>query len=95
MQELIVFYATEISFQLVFMCLTTNCLSLSLIKCTLNNTQLQKSFQFGARSSTMAPPGPSQPLLHSLNKHLWCLTRRAEKGKMRPYLNVRVYQKME
>lgn len=40
MQGLIVFYATEISFQLVFMCLTTNCLSLSLIKCTLNNTQL-------------------------------------------------------
>lgn len=40
MQELIGFYATEISFPLVFMCLTTNCLSLSLIKCALNNTQL-------------------------------------------------------
>lgn len=36
MQELIEFYATEISFPLVFMGLTTNCLSLSLIKSALN-----------------------------------------------------------
>lgn len=44
MQELIGFYATEISLPLVFMCLSTNCLLLPLIKCALNNIKLSKVF---------------------------------------------------
>lgn len=43
MQEWIEFYATEISFPLVFMGLT-NCLSLSLIKSALNTPNLKTLF---------------------------------------------------